>query len=362
MRDSADLIRFSGSTGKRRIAVFRASYLGDMLCAVPALRALRAAAPNAHVTLIGLPWSASFAGRFFRYIDAHVSFPGFPGLTECTADISRIPQFIASMQAQRFDCVLQMHGDGRLSNPLLMTFGAARIAGFYRSGEFCPDPESFLPWDDRQHEVVRNLQLVNFLGAPSQGEDLEFPLMPADFRALFASHVVLPAPGSYVCLHPGARLPARRWPAARFAALADRLHDAGLRVVLTGSMRETALAAAVMRAMRAPALNFAGKTDLGAFAALLAQTRLVVCNDTGISHLAAALKTPSVTICCGPRAAGDDPARWAPLNTRRHRIVDVGVGHAHADTGEAVLRAACDVLAANPASRNMRADLQSVRA
>jgi ADP-heptose:LPS heptosyltransferase len=230
-----------------------------------------------------------------------------------------------------------------LSNPLLMTFGAARNAGFYREGEYCPDPRSFMPWQESQHEIVRNLQLIEFLGLSAQGEELEFPLMPADWRWLQRCPRDFPAPGSYVCLHAGARLPSRRWPARCFAELADALHQAGLHIVLTGSPQEAELTRAVAAAMRAPAFDLTGMTDLGGFAALASQARLVICNDTGIVHIAAAVKTPSVAIC-----RGGDPRRWAPLNTRRHRIV-----HAAEDV-RGVLAGIRQVLADNPDSHRFR--------
>lgn len=337
---ASGMTTFSSLGGQRKIGVFRALHLGDLLCAVPALRALRAAAPRAHITLIGLPWAAGFVRRFGRYLDAHAIFPGFPGFPEHPADVGRIPAFISAMQRERFDVVLQMHGSGVLSNPLTMTFGAAHNAGFYLEGNYCPDLYHFMRWDERQHEILRNLQLMEMLGAPAQGEDLEFPLCEQDYRSLFKSSDALPAPDSYVCIHPGARLPSCRWQAERFAEVADRLREGGWKTVLTGSAQEMELARAVERAMRSTPLNLCGKTDLGAFAALVAQARLVVCNDTGISHIAAATRTPSVVVSCGA-----DPQRWAPLNGRRHQVV--GAGHL---TVEAVLAAAERVLEGNPLS------------
>lgn len=309
------LLGAGAASARPKLAVFRAMHLGEMLCAVPALRALRAAMPLAHVTLIGLPWAASFAARFSKYIDAHVDFPGFPGLPGQSVDLARLPGFIAAMQQQRFDCVLQMHGSGALTNPLIRTFGALRNAGYFRQGDYCPDPLHFMTWEEDCHDILRLAQLMEFLGVPVAGCELEFPLTDTDWQALWAASPVLPAAGTYVCIHPGARLPAQRWPVGHFAEVADRLHAAGLQVVLVGSMQETATAAAVRQHMTAPALNLAGKIGLGAFAALLSQARLVICNDTGIAHIAAALRTPSLAVCC------DSRQRWAPLDRRRHRCI-----------------------------------------
>jgi ADP-heptose:LPS heptosyltransferase len=340
----------------QRIAVFRALQLGDMLCVVPALRALRAAAPHAHITLIGLPWAESFVKRFAKYIDELLVFPGFPGFPEREADVSAMPQFIEQAQRRSFDLVIQLHGSGKMSNSLAVLLGAQHNAGFYEQGHYCPDPTRFIAWDEREHEVLRYLRLMAFLGMPAQGTALEFPLYDADYQSLQRSDAALPAPGTYVCVHPGARLPSRRWLPQRFAQVADRLADSGLQVVLTGSGDERGIVREVMDAMRAPALDLCGKTDLGGLAALIAQARMVVCNDTGISHVAAAVATPSVIVCCG-----SDPVRWAPLDSRRHAVVGAAVacrpcmhfscpiGHHCAEkvTAEAVFKIANHVLAAH---------------
>jgi ADP-heptose:LPS heptosyltransferase len=304
----------------RKIAVFRALQLGDMLCVVPALRALRAAAPQAHITLIGMPWAAGFVKRFSAYIDDLMLFPGHPGFPEQPFNLTAMPHFLSEVQRRRFDLAIQLHGSGGLSNPLIVLFGAESNAGHYAPGQYCPEPDRFRPWIDTEHEVQRFTRLMGFLGIPGQGEHLEFPLTEADYRSLQRSHSDLPAPGTYVCVHPGARLPSRRWLPARFAEVADRLATSGLRVILTGSPDEAEVVGAVRRAMRMPALDLSGKTDLGALAGLIARARLVVSNDTGISHVAAAVATPSVIVSCG-----SDADRWAPLDHERHHVISASV-------------------------------------
>src|SRR5690242_177756 len=173
-------------TPPRRVLVLRALQLGDMLCAVPALRAFRAAWTDAQIVLVGLPWARAFVERFDRYLDGFREFPGYPGLPEREPAIGEIPAFLAAVEAERFDLALQLHGSGLIVNPLLMLLGATRVAGFYPAGQWCPDPESFRPWPERGLEIRRLLSLAEFLGIPTQGEGLEFPIREAD-RASLAS-------------------------------------------------------------------------------------------------------------------------------------------------------------------------------
>src|SRR5262249_52412166 len=148
----------------RRIAIFRALQLGDLLCVTPALRALRTALGDAEIVLIGLPWAKNFAARFTHYLNGFREFPGYPGLPEQLPDCSRILAFLKKMQADRFDLILQMHGNGIVTNPLVMLFNARATAGFFVPGGYCPDPQRFLPYPVHEPEIRRHLRLLEFLG------------------------------------------------------------------------------------------------------------------------------------------------------------------------------------------------------
>jgi ADP-heptose:LPS heptosyltransferase len=97
-------------------------------------------------------------------------------------------------------------------------------------------------------------------------------------------------------LQPGATDPRRCWPAERFAALGDRLAQAGMRVAVNGAAGEAALVDAVVGTMRHPAIGLTGVLGLGGLCGLLERAALVVSNDTGPLHLALALGRPSVGI------------------------------------------------------------------
>jgi ADP-heptose:LPS heptosyltransferase len=326
VRDAAAVDRQLGPV--RRIAVFRALVLGDMVCATPALRALKHRFPGASLTLIGLPWARSWAARQ-TCIDDFIAFPGHPRLPESTVDEAAWPGFLDEVRSRRFDLMVQLHGSGGVTNGLVAQWGARHLAAFHEAGR--PEPEVGLgtPWPQEGREPERLLRLVDGLGR-EQGreqqrdrETLAFPLLPQDeveAHALLRTHSLMhdESVQPYVCLHPGAQMASRRWPVERFAQVGDALVQAlpGLAVLITGIEKEALLAQQLQKAMRHPAIDLCGKTSLGSLGALVRGARLLVCNDTGLSHVAAALGTHSVVVSCG-----SDLARWSPRDTKRHAVV-----------------------------------------
>ena len=300
-----------------RIAVVRALHgLGDMLCAVPALNALRRAYPLAEVTLIGLPCCAWLLERFGNLVDELLPFPGFPGIPEQPYSGRALIHFLTNARRRPFDLALQMHGSGVITNHFVELLGARSIAGLYESGRRRPDGR-FFPYPHRGPEARRWLYLTHSLKLPSDDERIRFPVSPADRAALALQPALRQlAIQPFVCIHPGARDPARRWSPRRFALVADGIAKLGYRIVLTGTTDERDAAAAVASHMRTPAIDASGGTSLGVVAALLERAALVVTNDTGLSHLAVAVGTPSVIVFLA-----SDADRWAPIDTTLHRPV-----------------------------------------
>ena len=308
-----------------RIAVFRALQLGDMLCAVPALRALRAKWPAAHITLIGLPWAQAFVARYPGLIDELMVFPGAVGFPEQAESDAGLALFYRKARARRFDLAIQLHGSGGVANDILFKLGARRHAGFSNGLDEVDDKcarlqasgNAFMPWPEHLPESERYTALMSFMGMPVEEAALWLPLEDDDH--IECDEIA----GAYridceraVIVHAGAQLPSRRWPAERFAAVADALAEEGWQILLTGTAAEAPLIRTVVQAMQHRPVDLAGVTTLGGLAALVKSARLLVCNDTGISHIAAAMRTPSVVVACG-----SDTRRWAPLDRSRHRVL-----------------------------------------
>ena len=302
----------------REIAVFRALNLGDMLCTVPALRALRKHFPDAHIALIGLQSAKPVLGHFPGYVDEWIEFPGDPAFPERNVDTERLPGFYQEMQARRFDLVVQLHGSGPRSNEIVQAMAPRQWVGFVPDASQA-EPGRLLPWPDHLHEIHRYLALLEHMGLDASDDTLEFSEKAADTVSArqLASKVGLQLDRT-ILIHPGARLRSRRWPAERFAETGRELAREGWQIAVTGSPAESEIASTVASAIGPDCVDLCGATDLGVLASLLRQSRLLICNDTGISHVAAAVKLPSVVI-----ASGSDVRRWAPLDTRRHTVLHV---------------------------------------
>lgn len=208
------------STAPRKVAILRTSRIGDFLCAVPALRALRARLPGAEISMIMLPLLSDLARRL-PYLDRVWNFPGFPGLADHLFEAHTAVHFLQQMQRENFDLAVQMQGTGVYSNTFTLLLGARWTAGFIRPGDPPGLLDAALPYPHHLHEVHCVLALTDFLGAPATGEELEFPLNElVRRRALsFLSHW----PRPWIGLHPAARDPVRCWPLQRYSALAEQL-------------------------------------------------------------------------------------------------------------------------------------------
>jgi ADP-heptose:LPS heptosyltransferase len=299
--------------GVERIAVLRASALGDFVFCVPALEALRAAYPAAEIVLLARPWHGEFLEGRPGPVDRVVVVPpsrGVRGDEQADEDGRELDRFFERMHRDRLDLALQMHGGGRFSNPFVARLGARVTAGC--RAEDAPALNRSIPYVYFQHEIARCLEVAGLVGAPPVTLEPSIAVTPED-RAEARSYADA-AP--FAVLHPGATSPRRRWPAARFAEVGDALAQEGLQIVVTGTQPEREVVTTVRERMRAPALEAVATLSLGGLCGLLAAASVLVSNDTGPLHLANAVGTPTVGIFwIGNLVNG------APFNRARHRPI-----------------------------------------
>lgn len=278
----------------RKIALLRPSRIGDFLCAVPAIRALRARLPEAEIYMITVPLLQEVAARL-PYLDQAWPFPGFPGLAEQLFDARTTVDFLRRAQQEDFDLAIQMQGTGVYSNPFTLLLGARTTAGFVRPGDSPGLLDAALPYPHHVHEIHCVLALMHFLGAPSTGEELEFPLTQAELDE--AGGLLEAWPRPWIGIHPSARDQRRRWPLERFASLAEELKNRlGGTTVLLGDAEALPGSRLIKDRLNTPCLDLTSRLSLTMLGALIARLSVLVTNDSGPAHIAYALRARVVTI------------------------------------------------------------------
>jgi ADP-heptose:LPS heptosyltransferase len=290
-----------------QVVALRALGLGDLLTAVPALRALQRTWPEATVT-----------------VAAPQALAPLVALTGCElVDAAPLSPLPATLHGA--DLLVNLHGRGPQSHRVALLAGPHRLIAF--AHDEVRETAGMPQWRAGEHEVARWCRLLQESGVLCEPGALR--LHPPPLRAALA-----PLRGATV-IHPGAASPARRWPPDRFAAVARAEAAAGRQVVITGGADERGLARAVAIRAGLPATAvLAGRTDLRDLAAIVGAAGRVVCGDTGVGHLATALGVPSVLLF-GPTS----PETWGPRGAAgRHRVLWTGrTGDPHGRTPHAGL-------------------------
>jgi ADP-heptose:LPS heptosyltransferase len=299
----------------RRMAVLRANSIGDFVLAVPALDALRAAYPLAEITYLGDSWHPQLLegrpGPWDR-VEVVPPYPGIRGDDPTTRTSPAVERFFEAQRSRRYDLVVQIHGGGGNSNPFAAALGGRVAVGLRDRG--APTLDRWIPYRRFQHEICRFLEVVGLVGAAPLGVEPRLSVTKADEVAAGQALPVRSRP--LVALHPGANDARRRWPVQSFAVVADDLTSHGAEVVLVGHGRDDERAAdEITRAMRSQPLNLVGRLSLSAMVGVLARCSLLVGNDSGPRHLAAAVGTPTVGIYWGRNLPNT-----GPLSAGRHEV------------------------------------------
>jgi len=308
-RKPLDPQAFQADSCKRILVIRQHDYLGDFLLSLPVLRALRLRFPCAHIGLVAREYFAKTVSHNSEFDELLVYRRKW--------DLDSFRRFLGQLRSQWDLCiVLNTISHSLTSDLLAWGSGAPVILGAPSEAE--DDLPRLFLYNLRsevlpglRHETLRNLDIVKVLGA--EADNLSPRVAVSDAEKNRAQEILVQLGRKaekprLVGLHLGAGKPENRWPLERFAALAARLHEEGqAQVAVTWGLDEEPLAKQFLESADIPCLR-GGAPPLRDLAALFAEYDALICNDTGMLHLGAAVGTPLVAIF-GPT----DPERFLPI-------------------------------------------------
>lgn len=308
----------------RSIVVIKSCCLGDLLLATPSLAALRKAFPRAHISLAVSTWARP-AIENNPHIDSIVECEGYPGRHR--RDWKAYYRLIQTIRAGCHDLAIVL--DRSLFASLAAWGAGVPIRVGIDSGGRGFSLTKRVPWTQVHHEADLYLDVVRAANVPV-GTERKLFYQPATMHRMFAERIFqewqLRDTGPVVVIHPGGgsnpgtTLDSKRWPATRYAALADRLiGSTGAQIIMVGHGSDIRFARQMRIAMSHEVPDLVGQTSFGQLAALIQQSDLYVGNDSGATHLAGAVGTPLVALF-GPTS----PAVYGPR-------IGTGISLFHAD-------------------------------
>ena len=287
-----------------RVLCVRLDAMGDVVMTTPAVRALKSARPDRHLALLTSSAGAEIAALLPEVDEVIAYDPPWMKATEPRTDPTPDAAVIARLAGGRFDAaaIFTVHSQPSLPAALLCHLaGIPRRLAHSRDKpyglltEWVPDPERDAP---RRHEARRQLDLVRAVGIEAGDERLSVRV-PADasrrVRGLLEALAIAPR-RPWLLVHPGASAPSRRYPGERWAETVRLLSSAtDWPVVFTGGTNERSFVSAIVRAA-GTGVSLAGELSVAELAALVALAPLLLTNNTGPAHLAAAVGTPVVDV------------------------------------------------------------------
>jgi lipopolysaccharide heptosyltransferase II len=288
-----------------RLLCIRLDSLGDVLMMTPAIRALRAAAPGRRITLLTSPSGADVARLVPEVDDVLVYEAPWVKSTPVRPDSAFDRALIRRLRAARFDAavIFTTFSQSPLPAallcyladiPLRLAYCREKVYGLLTT--WVPDPETER---EVRHEVRRQLDLVATVGAETDDErlSLRVPDSARDTARRLLGARGIGADGRWAVLHPGSTAASRRYPPELFAEVTRQLvGDHGWRVVMTGAAGEQGLIDEIATRAAVPVHDLAGALTLDELAATIEHAPALITNNTGPSHIAAAVGTPVVCL------------------------------------------------------------------
>ncbi len=283
----------------------RLDTIGDVLMTTPAIRALKEARPGRHIALLTSPAGAA-AAALVPEVDDVIVYDA-PWMKATAPRRGSAPEYAMAARLRRagFDAavVFTVFSQNPLPSAFLcylaeipLRLAHCRENPYQLLTHWVPDPEP-----DRliRHEVRRQLDLVATVGCSTADERLSLRLPAAAVQRVrrLLGEVGVDLARPWVVVHPGATAPSRRYPPESYAEVVRRLAtELGWQVLVTGDASERGLVERIRAAAAVPSHSLAGRLGLGELAALLSLAPVLIANNTGPVHVAAAVGTPVVDL------------------------------------------------------------------
>jgi lipopolysaccharide heptosyltransferase II len=287
----------------KNVLCIRLDCMGDVLMCTPAIRALRGAMPGRRITLLTSSAGAAVL-PFIAEVDATIVFEA-PWMKSSTSqDAGTVLAMAETVHACCFDAAVIFTTYSQSALPAAML---CHLAGIPLRLAYCREnPYQMLshwepetePEQQQRHEVQRQLDLVATVGGRSVDERMSFSVPQTDItwarHRLEQMHINPDQP--WVLMHPGASAASRRYPPEHWARVLQMLAGDGMPMVFTGNAEESVLVNGIRAAAGVPSNSLSGEVTLGQLGALIALAAVMVSNNTGPAHIAAALGTPLVSL------------------------------------------------------------------
>ncbi|CAG1019693.1 heptosyltransferase III [Burkholderiaceae bacterium] len=286
----------------RNVLLVRLDDLGDVIMSSPAIAAVRHGNPDAKITLLTSRSGAASLGHIPALDDAIVYDAPWTHGQPAGRNAHEDKRLINELTMRQFDAAIIFTACTQSALPAALM---CRLAGIalrlaYSREDPCDLLTHWLPDSEEchtgmRHEVTRQLELVRSVGFHACDERMQFRYPARDVLSMRRKFVAAGADllRPYVVVHPGAAAASHRYPAERFGIAAQSIVDeTGCQVVFIGGADEQPLIEQARDPLDQPGISLAGQLTLGELAALIAGAQVIVCNNDGPVHIAAAVGTP----------------------------------------------------------------------
>lgn len=306
----------------KRILLVRTDRIGDVALSTPVIKALRETNRNSYIAMMVSPYAKEIleGGPYLDEIIIYDKNAKHKGL-------SRSIKFSQNLKKKFFDLAVILHPTNRVH---LTTFFARipKRIGYDRNlGLLLTQKLKHTKQFGEKHELEYNLDLLRPLGIETKDKKLYMPLRLESeewIQAILRQEGVGPR-DKLLAIHPGASCPSKVWPEDRFARVADSLAEKyGFKVLLVAGPKDLKKAEGVLKNIKHPVINLAGRTSVSQLASVLKRCSLFISNDSGPVHISSAVGTPVISIF-GRNQKGLSPKRWGPTGLK-DRIVHKEVG------------------------------------